>query len=141
LLRIGERVVRTVNRSAEGTLDAFLKTDTVGQFCARGAFVKTHYLSCDEARQVLSATGSKDDFRAEARAVVEHERIPFPSFPYEWPPEMLAAGGDLTLDLAESLVEEGFGLKDATPYPSEEGSNHSWRNTRVASQRPRFRLK
>ena len=48
--------------------------------------------------------------------VWEHERIPFPSFPYEWPPEMLEAAGSLTLDLAEAALEEGFGLKDATPY-------------------------
>jgi SAM-dependent methyltransferase len=46
----------------------------------------------------------------------EHERIAFPSAPYEWPPEMLAAAGSLTLDLAEAALEDGFGLKDATPY-------------------------
>ena len=46
----------------------------------------------------------------------EHERIPFPSYPYEWPPEMLEAAASLTLDLAEAALEEGFGLKDATPY-------------------------
>jgi SAM-dependent methyltransferase len=52
----------------------------------------------------------------EAVAFVEHERIAFPSFPYEWPPEMLHAAGELTLDLAENLLAEGLGLKDATPY-------------------------
>jgi hypothetical protein len=26
-------------------------------------------------------------------ALYEHERIPFPSYPYEWSPEMLAAAG------------------------------------------------
>jgi SAM-dependent methyltransferase len=48
--------------------------------------------------------------------VVEHEPVPFPSFPYEWPPEMLHAAAGLTLDLAEALLPEGMGLKDATPY-------------------------
>jgi SAM-dependent methyltransferase len=48
--------------------------------------------------------------------VFEHERITFPSFPYEWAPEMLYRAGRLTLDLAESALIEGFGLKDATPY-------------------------
>jgi SAM-dependent methyltransferase len=51
-----------------------------------------------------------------AFAVFEHERVSFPSFPYEWPPEMLAAAGQLTLDLAEGSLAESFGLKDATPY-------------------------
>jgi 2-polyprenyl-3-methyl-5-hydroxy-6-metoxy-1,4-benzoquinol methylase len=48
--------------------------------------------------------------------VWEHERISFPSYPYEWPAEMLYAAASLTLDLAEAALEEGFGLKDATPY-------------------------
>jgi SAM-dependent methyltransferase len=46
----------------------------------------------------------------------EHDLIPFPSFPYEWPPEMLHAAASLTLDLAEAALDDGFGLKDATPY-------------------------
>ena len=46
----------------------------------------------------------------------EHDRIAFPSYPGEWPPEMLAAAGKLTLELFERALEEGFGLKDATPY-------------------------
>lgn len=49
-------------------------------------------------------------------ALVEHDRIPFPSYPYEWSPEMLHAAASLTLDLCESLLRDGIGLKDATPY-------------------------
>lgn len=48
--------------------------------------------------------------------LVEHERIPFVSFPYEWSPAMLAAAARLTLDIAESILPDGFALKDATPY-------------------------
>lgn len=51
-----------------------------------------------------------------AEDVWEHERIAFPSYPYEWPSEMLHAAAGLTLDLAEASLAEGFGLKDATPY-------------------------
>ena len=49
-------------------------------------------------------------------AVFEHERIPFRSYPYEWPPEMLWAAGRLTLELAQTALADGYGLKDATPY-------------------------
>jgi hypothetical protein len=49
-------------------------------------------------------------------AILEHERIPFPSFPYEWAPEMLHAAAMLTLELALDLLPEALGLKDATPY-------------------------
>jgi SAM-dependent methyltransferase len=48
--------------------------------------------------------------------VVEHEQIPFRNYPHEWPPEMLHAAGMLTLELAESLLVDGLGLKDGTPY-------------------------
>ena len=54
--------------------------------------------------------------RHEIGAVFEHERVVFPSYPYEWPPEMLHAAGMLTLDLAQACLAEGYGLKDATPY-------------------------
>ena len=48
--------------------------------------------------------------------VLEHEYVAFPSYPYEWAPEMLYAAGELTLDLMERLLSEKFGLKDASPY-------------------------
>lgn len=52
----------------------------------------------------------------DVQAVLEHEKIPFQSFPYEWPPEMLHAAAALTIDLAEAFLDEGLGFKDATPY-------------------------
>ena len=52
----------------------------------------------------------------QTKPLYEHERVPFPSYPYEWPAEMLHAAGLLTLDLALKALDEGYGLKDATPY-------------------------
>lgn len=65
-------------------------------------------LSCESLRDRF---GSLDDC-----VVAEHERIPFPSFAYEWSPLMLYAAAELTLDLAEGLLKDHLGLKDATPY-------------------------
>jgi SAM-dependent methyltransferase len=48
--------------------------------------------------------------------IFEHDRIWFPSYAYEWPPEMLYAAAELTLDLAENSLTAGYGLKDATPF-------------------------
>src|SRR5438105_9254168 len=42
----------------------------------------------------------------------EHEPIPFPSYPFEWPAAMLAEAASLTLRLAESALEDGFRIKD-----------------------------
>lgn len=48
--------------------------------------------------------------------VVAHERIGFPSYPSEWPLEMLHAAGELTLSLCKAALTHGYSLKDATPY-------------------------
>ncbi|MDO8555211.1 MAG: class I SAM-dependent methyltransferase [bacterium] len=47
---------------------------------------------------------------------VKHEKIFFISYPYEWPPFMLRDAGLLVLDLQIRLLENGYSLKDATPY-------------------------
>ncbi|MGB7189348.1 MAG: class I SAM-dependent methyltransferase [Acidobacteriaceae bacterium] len=47
--------------------------------------------------------------------LLEHPRVFFPSYPWEWTPQAWMAAGELTLDLCEALVGEGLILKDATP--------------------------
>ena len=49
-------------------------------------------------------------------ALYEHEPVWFPTYPHEWPAELLYAAGQLTLELCCAALAEGFGLKDATPY-------------------------
>src|SRR5262249_36254505 len=80
-------------------LDASLKSKAVQAEIARGRFVKTEVLS-----------------RTSATASLEHERIPFASFPYEWPPEMLYDAGALTLELALARGDETLGLKEAPAF-------------------------
>ncbi len=57
----------------------------------------------------------------EAAAVLEHDRIPFVSYPYEWPFSMLKDAALLQLDLLERALAEDLVLKDSTPY------NVQWR--------------
>lgn len=79
--------------------------------------VATRILTGPETATVLAAAPVASDMQPDAVSLVlEHERIRFSSYPYEWPAEMLHAAADLTLDLAEQLLDEGLGLKDATPY-------------------------
>jgi hypothetical protein len=49
-------------------------------------------------------------------ARLEHELIPFVSYPYEWTFGMLKAAALLTLELIDDAIGEGLMLKDATPY-------------------------
>src|SRR5690242_8151541 len=104
LYRFPDRILRAVQPSAVQDLEDFLQTATATAAMADGRLVRSRKLSPLEHAQL------------EADDVWEHEPIGFPTFPYEWPAEMLHAAGALTLDLAEAALQEGFGLKDATPY-------------------------
>jgi len=106
LLRSAGRILRAVKPDSVTELQAFLATRA-----AREAV---------DARKLVGSVrlGSQElpGFAMASETLFEHERIPFASYPHEWPSEMLAAAGMLTLELFQSVLEEGFGLKDATPY-------------------------
>jgi SAM-dependent methyltransferase len=113
---IDARVLRIVNKAGEANLNAFLASAVAKKFVAAGQLVRTRVPDA-ESIKLLYEYVHRENGRAEVPGIIfEHERITFPSFPYEWAPEMLYRAGGLTLDLAESALTEGFGLKDATPY-------------------------
>jgi len=111
----GERILRIVHKSAEPALESFLASAAAGRLLEEGLLVKTVRLGGSHTLG-LDANIEKEFLNGKSGALFEHERIPFQSFPYEWPPDMLYAAARLTLDLAESVLSEGFGLKDASPY-------------------------
>ena len=81
-----DRVLRLLNERGATQLDAFLQSQTLRAFAT--SIVET---------------------RPAGRLAVEHPKVWFPSYPYEWPAEMLHAAGELTLDLAIRLLDEGWG--------------------------------
>lgn len=48
--------------------------------------------------------------------VLEHDRVPFISYPYEWTFSMLQDAAILQLELGSAAIDAGLTLKDATPY-------------------------
>jgi SAM-dependent methyltransferase len=116
LFRVGERVIRIVNSKGAADLEAFLASSTSRRFVEEGRLIGTRILDPAVVACDVEFAGIRSDLQTEGSLILEHDRIPFQSFPYEWPPEMLYAAGELTLDLAASLLDEGLGLKDATPY-------------------------
>jgi SAM-dependent methyltransferase len=120
LLVIDDRVLRIVTKTGATNLNAFLASAVAKKFIETGQLVDAWLPDTDSIKllsEYLQRQGRGAEVLAEVpEDVFEHERIAFPSFPYEWAPEMLYEAGRLTLDLAESSLIEGFGLKDATPY-------------------------
>ncbi|HVX66025.1 MAG TPA: class I SAM-dependent methyltransferase, partial [Bryobacteraceae bacterium] len=100
-----------------GDLAAFLEAKPARGLLDSGKIVPTRVLEHDEIELLLAHPGFRAVYEScQTAQVLEHERIWFPSYPYEWPPEMLHAAAELTLELAEKLLAAGVGVKDATPY-------------------------
>jgi 2-polyprenyl-3-methyl-5-hydroxy-6-metoxy-1,4-benzoquinol methylase len=110
-------VYRFLDQDSASVCNDFLQTDCAKKFLAKGQLISTRRLSEPEAVRLKQENEFKALFASHAgRQVLEHERVPFVNYPYEWPPEMLWEAARLILELARTALAEGFGLKDATPY-------------------------
>ncbi len=110
-----KRILRAVTPEGLSDLEVFLNSETAREFTGKEALISTWKLNDSAVTELRTALGSQKILSGK-EAVFEHERVAFPSFPYEWPPEMLCAAAKLTLELAKSALKDNFGLKDATPY-------------------------
>ncbi|MGC2403320.1 MAG: class I SAM-dependent methyltransferase [Acidobacteriaceae bacterium] len=99
-LRIqGDHVLRTVNpRFAPESL-RFLESDLARTWIRRGHLVASEVVSAEKDQPLL----------------LQHPRVFFPSYPWEWTPAQWVAAGELTLEFCTQLLREGWILKDATP--------------------------
>jgi len=96
-----DRVLRAVNESGVAIIQSLLASPSASKLVSEGKLIASRL----SAERIEGAT-----------LVLEHDRVPFISYPHEWPPEMLHAAGALTLEIAAALLPETLGLKDATPF-------------------------
>jgi SAM-dependent methyltransferase len=94
----GDRVLREIHPQYAGPALEFLQSETAREWVAQGRLIETRFIPRDNGDLTL-----------------EHPRVFFPSYPWEWTPSAWIAAADLTLDLCEELLEQGLILKDATP--------------------------
>jgi hypothetical protein len=78
---------------------------------ADGDVVDTRLLDDFESRRASTETGCHD-----AAGWLEHSRLPWISYPYEWSHGMLRDAALLQLDLLLEGLDEGLILRDGTPY-------------------------
>src|SRR5262249_21901486 len=89
LLVIDDRVLRIVTKTGAANLNAFLASAVAKQFIAAGQLVSA-WIPDSESIKLFSEYLRTQSGTTEAlEEVFEHELITFPSFPYEWAPEML----------------------------------------------------
>ncbi len=95
---VGDRVLREVHPEHARAALRFLQSETAQEWATQGWLIETHFITGENGELTL-----------------EHPRVFFPSYPWEWTPSAWIAAADLTLDLCEGLLERGLILKDATP--------------------------
>jgi SAM-dependent methyltransferase len=99
-LRIeGDLVKRRVKPGMAQSALRFLRSPLAQEWVKQGRLIATTESGGLESGEIL----------------LEHPRVFFPSYSWEWTPDAWIAAGELTLDLCEALLTEGLILKDATP--------------------------
>ena len=107
------KIFRGLNETALKEWQALSATSFFRRFSDTGAIVPTH-----QRDLVILARRSaqREGGRSAVGGVLEHEKLPFVSYPYEWSFEMLRDAALLQLDLVLAGLDEGIGLKDASAY-------------------------
>src|SRR6266850_3717918 len=110
-----DRIFRFVHSQNVSDFQSFLNSPPAVALIAGRRLIDTKPLGDTELKAQLQERLTSPESAPEKGLFFEHERVFFPSYPYEWPPEMLYAAGLLTLELVQKSFTHGFGLKDATP--------------------------
>lgn len=103
------RVYRFFTSGRVADFEALVETGLLDSFVKSGAVIETKPIAMEEADELYHVV-------PETGLVVEHPRIPFISYVYEWPFEMLRAAAIRSLEILQVSLDKGFILKDATPY-------------------------
>jgi SAM-dependent methyltransferase len=99
LYQDGDRILREVYPEHATSALAWLRSPLAQRWIEQRRMVPTRILSAESGQSAL----------------LEHERILFPSYPWEWTSGQWVQAASLTLDLCEEAIDEGLILKDATP--------------------------
>lgn len=105
--RLGLDIVRGLDEHALANWNAVQSQPFFRKLMEKGRIVSTRD-SSEDARLV----GTDHEWAG----YVQHERIPFLSYPYEWSFGMLKDAALLHLDILEEAIPAGWTLKDASAY-------------------------
>lgn len=110
LYEFEQEMIRVVDRDFGDFLIGLMNSKSF-QFLG-GRLIETNQINpLEEAGALIDLPEDLED-----KILFKHRKISFPSYPYEWPAEMLHAAGVLTTDIVAAILKDGAGLKDATPF-------------------------
>ena len=104
--RSGTRIFRTVMPSAAEDFEAVEASGLLARLVERGLLLGYEHVAPSLVGEAAHG----------ARYVLEHPRLPFVSYPYEWPFAALKSAALLHLDLMLEALQSGAMLVDATAY-------------------------
>jgi SAM-dependent methyltransferase len=104
-----DRVYRYFSSQAAADFSTLLRTGLLSSLIQSGAVIDTLPVAREQSPHLYHSA-------PDVALLVEHPRIPFISYAYEWPFEMLRAATIRHLEVLRAALEVDFVLKDATPY-------------------------
>lgn len=108
VVNVGGRVFRFINERFLDDWQYFSASPLFADLEREQLLVSTFDVDIDTRNKL-----GLQDFSGE---IIEHQRIPFVSYPYEWSFGMLKDAGLLHLDIIERCLRHDIILKDATAY-------------------------
>ncbi len=106
----GGRIYRALSGQGLADFEALAATDLLDD----ARIIGTRRVAAEVEAEVEAETAGL--ITTGLGAVLEHDRVPFISHPYEWPFSMLKDAALLQLDLLLSALDHDLILKDSTPY-------------------------
>lgn len=111
-----DAVLRALSPEGADAWNALESSPLLEQLTVAGKVVETSEVGLDALEDPDLPDGPGSLLPTGVERVLEHERIPFISYPYEWTFSMLQDAALLQLDIGIAAIDEGLALKDATPY-------------------------
>ncbi len=108
IVRRDERIFRVVLPSAVERWRQFSASGLAQELQSAGLLIPTHEVAMDAFTSDSPLSGGA--------IVLEHECVPFVSYPYEWTFDMLRDAALLQLEIVERSLRHRWILKDATAY-------------------------
>jgi hypothetical protein len=108
ILRLDGRIFRVILSGAVDRWRQFVASELAAELESACLLIPTHEVK-------LSSVPAAAEI-PDGSVVLEHERVPFISYPYEWTFEMLRDAALLQLEILDRALRHKWILKDATAY-------------------------
>ncbi len=111
MFHLGDEVFRAIDSRCASLIGELDQTGLLNKLSQRAGLVATRVVQrgdaiFDQLRRLVP----------QAHHFLQHEKIPFISYPYEWSPSMLADAAVRCLEVQLRLIQHGYSLKDASAY-------------------------